>query len=116
MAFVDVDAAEVRVLDVDTGRVRTIFSPEEETYDVQYFDWGYAWSPDGRRLAVIRTAAVECVDDPTTDWCEQAQLSIVDVVNRTRFVRSVVQLRLVDPPLRVRQAWATYWSVLLLTR
>ena len=46
---------------------------------VQYLDWGYAWSSDGRSLAVIRTAAVECVDDPTTDWCEQAQLSIVDV-------------------------------------
>ena len=82
MAFVDVAAAEVRVLDVRTGRVRTIFSPEEETFDVQYFDWGYAWSPDGRRLAVIRTAAVECVDDPTTDWCEQAQLSMVDVAIR----------------------------------
>jgi Tol biopolymer transport system component len=81
VAFVDVDAAEVRVLDVRMGRVRTVFSPEEETFDVQYLDWGYAWSSDGRRLAVIRTAAVECVDDPTTDWCEQAQLSLVDVAS-----------------------------------
>ncbi|MDQ2651250.1 MAG: hypothetical protein M3Z03_17065, partial [Actinomycetota bacterium] len=51
----------------------------------------------------------------TAEVLSPVPLSIVDAVNRTRFVRSVIQLRLADPPLRVRQAWAAYWSVLLLS-
>lgn len=81
VAFVDVHAADVRVLVLRTGRVRTVFSPEDVTHDVQWFDWGYAWSPDGRRLAVIRTAAVDCIVDPGTEWCEQAQLWIVSLAD-----------------------------------
>lgn len=56
--------------------------------------------------------SIGCV---TAEVLSPLPFSITDVVNRTRFVRSVIQLRLVDPPLRVRQAWAAYWSVLLMS-
>jgi Tol biopolymer transport system component len=79
VAFIDVDHAWVRVLDLRSGRATTIFNPEEETYDVGYRSWGLAWSPDGRWLAVLWTAAADCVDDPTTQWCEQPQIWIVNV-------------------------------------
>jgi TolB protein len=79
VAFVDVHAGAVRVLDVRRGRVRTVFHPEPETYAVEFVGWGHAWSPDGRWLAVQWTNAVECVDDPTTEWCERAELWIVSV-------------------------------------
>jgi hypothetical protein len=73
----DVDAGAVRVLTLGSGRIRIVFSPEPETYDVEYFGWSHAWSPDGRWIAVLRNAAVECVDDPTSMWCERAELWIV---------------------------------------
>jgi Tol biopolymer transport system component len=79
LAYVDVDDTSVRVLRLGSGRARTVFDPDEVIYDREYNGWGLAWSPDGRWLAVLRTAAVECVDDPTTDSCEQAQIWIVSV-------------------------------------
>jgi hypothetical protein len=74
---VDAEAGVVRVLDRRTNRARTVFAPEPETYDVEYVGWALAWSRDGRWLAVQWTNAVECVDDPTTLWCERAEIWIV---------------------------------------
>ena len=81
VAFVDIDSGVVRALDVRTGRVRTVFRPEHETYDVEYFDWLTRTGRPPTRRTRGTAVSVECVDDPTTDWCEQAQLSIVDLAN-----------------------------------
>lgn len=89
VAFVDVEAGVVRVLDLRTNRVRTVFEPEPETYDVEYVGWAHAWSPDGRWLAVQWTNAVECVDDPTTLWCERAEIWVVSATDtRQRLIHA----------------------------
>jgi hypothetical protein len=45
---------------------------------------GLAWSPDGRWLTVLRTIDVECVDDPTQERCEQAEVWIVSTTDNRR--------------------------------
>jgi peptidoglycan/xylan/chitin deacetylase (PgdA/CDA1 family) len=49
-----------------------------------------------------------------TEVIDPVPFSIVEVVNRVRFIHSLQQLALLDPPKRVRQAYAAYWTVLLL--
>src|SRR5205807_8398617 len=68
IAFLDADAGEVRVLDVASGRVRTV--PGENVVQS-----ALAWSPDGRWLAEARSVPYDC-DDP--DGCEDLELWIVN--------------------------------------
>jgi TolB protein len=77
VAFVHTGAGDVRVVDLRTRRVRTVFTPEPETYEEESIGWAVAWSPDGRWLAVQWTNSVECVDDPTELWCSRAEIWIV---------------------------------------
>lgn len=77
VAFVDTEAGSVRVVDLRTRRVRTVFTPEPDTYEVESIGWAVAWSPDGRWLAVQWTNSVECDDDPTELWCERVEIWVV---------------------------------------
>lgn len=79
VAFVDESANSVRVLDLRTGRVRTVFDVSVYGND---FGWYTAWSPDGRWLAVMKDALDECVDfDPTAEFCEHPELWIVNATD-----------------------------------
>ena len=49
-----------------------------------------------------------------TEVIDPVPFSIVEVVNRVRFIHSLQQLALLDPPKRVKQAYAAYWIVLML--
>ena len=81
IAFLNLAAATVRVLDVRTGRIRTVFN--EESPLGEELGWSYAWSPDGRWLGVMRGVADDCVDDPTSLTCDHAELWIVNIAAAT---------------------------------
>jgi hypothetical protein len=63
------------VLNLRTGDVRTVFD-EESPYG-EDSGWAYAWSPDGKWLAVMRATQDDCVDDPTATFCDHTELWIV---------------------------------------
>jgi TolB protein len=78
VAFIDSDAGELRVLDVDSGQVRTL--PGEDV--LQYAD---AWSPDGRWIAEARSVPYDCTDP---DGCADLELWIVNAFDgRAREIR-----------------------------
>jgi Tol biopolymer transport system component len=66
-----------RILDLTTGRVRTMFKSEGEV-QVQ------SWSPDGRWLAILATQRVECEYVELDDYCESLDLWIVNALNARR--------------------------------
>jgi Tol biopolymer transport system component len=74
----------VRILNLRSGRVRTVFEPRDGTGVFSNPTGGLAWSPDGRWLTVLRTIDVECVDDPTQERCEQAEVWIVSTTDNRR--------------------------------
>ena len=73
VAFVEFDSGTFRILDLRTGRQRTLF-------DFGSFS-AHAWSPDGRWLALMRTTPVEC-GGPYE--CESLQLWIVSSTGTSR--------------------------------
>lgn len=75
VAFVDFDAGVFRLLDLRTGRVRTLLGFGSF--------WAHAWSPDGTRLALMRTVPVEC-NGPYE--CEDLELSILHLGTRQRLI------------------------------
>lgn len=66
-----------RILDLTTGRVRTMFKSEGEV-QVQ------SWSPDGRWLAILATQRVECEEVVLDDYCDSLNLWIVNPLNARR--------------------------------
>jgi Tol biopolymer transport system component len=66
-----------RILDLTTGRVRTMFK-SEGSVQVQ------SWSPDGRWLAIVATQRVECEEVELDDDCESLALWIVNALNARR--------------------------------
>ena len=86
--ILDQASFSVRVLNLRSGRVRTVFKPDNGTHQVGSPAEGLAWSPDGRWLAVLRTVDEECIDyDPTNERCEQTEIWIVNTTdNRTRHI------------------------------
>lgn len=81
VAYLNRATATVRVLDVRTGRVRTVF--DEDSPLGEELAWGYAWSPDGRWLAVMRGVMDDCVDDPTATECDHVELWVVNLASAT---------------------------------
>jgi Tol biopolymer transport system component len=73
IALADVAAGVIRILDMRTGRVRTLLS-------FGSFQ-SYAWSPDGRWLATMVTTPTSC-DDPS--GCETLELWIVSAAGAAR--------------------------------
>jgi Tol biopolymer transport system component len=82
IAFVLSGKGVVRVLDLRTGTVRTVFD-EDSPYGQEY-GLTHAWSPDGRWLAVMRAVEDDCVDDPTVEFCLHAELWIVSSTGAPR--------------------------------
>lgn len=66
-----------RILDLTSGRVRTVFTSEGST-QIQ------SWSPDGHWLAIIATQLVECEFVELDDECETLALWIVNATNARR--------------------------------
>lgn len=62
-----------RILDLTTGRVRTMFKSEGE---VQL----QSWSPDGRWLAILATQQVECEEVVLDDDCDRLDLWSVNAL------------------------------------
>ena len=69
VAFADEDG-RLTVLNVRSGRVRVLAQAVN----------GFAWSPDGRFLAISNTLTYECDDDPF-DGCDLGELSVVRLLN-----------------------------------
>lgn len=80
------ESDSVRVLDLRSGRVTTVFDPERDLGEVDTRSAeGLAWSPDGRWLAVLRAVQAECVDyDPTNEHCDQPEVWIVSTTDDRR--------------------------------
>ena len=71
VVFLDAEASALRILDVRTNGVRTLVDGDVTD--------AYAWSPDGRWLAVAVSREYEC-DDPTSD-CYDLEFWIVNAEN-----------------------------------
>jgi hypothetical protein len=67
VAFIDFDAGRFRLLDLGTGRARTLLTFGSS--------WAHSWSPDGKWLALMRTTPVDpaACEDPR-GGCESLQL------------------------------------------
>jgi len=66
-----------RILDVATGRIRTVMKSEGSV-------WVQSWSPDGRWLAIMATQRVECEEVELDDDCESLALWIVNALDARR--------------------------------
>jgi Tol biopolymer transport system component len=79
LAFLDAQAGSLRILVLRTGRVRTIVATDIASSGG---DSSYAWSPDGRWLAVALRHNYQC-DDPTGP-CDDLELWIVSTIDQRR--------------------------------
>lgn len=66
-----------------------------------------------RGLNVAAGSSNPSIGCMTAEVVSPVPFSIVEEVNRVRYIQSVQALRLANPVLRVRQAWAAYWTMLL---
>jgi hypothetical protein len=67
-----VDASGISLVDWRTGRGPRIFEPPVRTATEEIGVTGYAWSPDGRFLAVSTEEQYACDEDPTGPCTREA--------------------------------------------